>query len=149
MNAWSFERKGDVRLAEPGALSVYRGRLMTEMDHLLQSESITQIHLLANSFGAFAVLHALSKGQLPGLASLTLLAPLIDPYPIISGLPAGLHRENAILVPVEAGNRFIPIHRQNLADLDEWRPVPTNVPTLAIIGSKDEVENPANLSRIE
>lgn len=150
MEVHYMERDGDERLAGgPGAIAEYTQAISGHITALI--ESGRRVNVIATSFGALLALLAIGKGL--GLHSLALLAPLMDAHAALDR--AFLKEDGFYKMPVpmsrdsEGERVFVRIREANL---DEAPLIAyghrIEIPTIAIIGDKDEIEWPENVCRL-
>lgn len=144
MEVHYMDRHGDERLAGgPGAIAEYTQALSGHVATITQSGR--RVHMVATSFGAWLTLLAMREGM--PIRSLALLAPLIDPQ---AALGRTLEVEDGFYrMPTPFGKDPVLIRTENLGEAPAIGPGHRiDVPAIAIIGSKDEIESPKNLNRL-
>lgn len=140
-----FDRKGDdFLIRSPNAIARYCRAIRKAL--LALQNCGKRVHILGISHGGFLAMEVARDVRLK-LASLVLLASLIDPHTVMSKVAQNDEATGLRYVYLQNGLR-LPILSSVIESIRGWMPEFLTMPTLAIMGEADEFENHENLDRI-
>ena len=105
-----------------------------------------RVHLVGISFGGFLSLE-LARDVRTSVASVVAIAPLLDPYTVISNFSKSVEFSDFTYASL-ANGLTLPILRENIDAVKEWKPENIVPPSIMIMGDKDGYEKVANLDRV-